>query len=44
MATEEIIYIDGFEHISYTSDFLDEEGMLTASKEFYKWLNKRRSV
>lgn len=44
MATEEIIHIDGYEHISYTSEYLDEEGMLSASKQFYKWLNKRRSV
>lgn len=38
------IYINGHKHVSYCSDFFSEEELVTKSKSFYEWLDKRRSV
>lgn len=38
------IYINGHKHVSYYSDILSEKELVTKSKSFYDWLDKRRSV
>ena len=36
--------IKGFEHVSYKQETFDAVEMEQRSEEFYKWLEKRRSV
>lgn len=37
-------YINGYKHIGYQSEKFSEATMLERSEEYYKWLDKRRSV
>ncbi len=43
-SNEDYIVIDGYKHKLYKSDKFGEEVMLKRSGEFYKWLDKRRTV
>ncbi len=38
------IQINGYTHTSYSQESFTEDEMLCKSKEYYEWLNKRRSV
>jgi len=42
--TEDIILVDGFKHIRYTHKIYAAEEMINRSKEYYEYLDKRRSV
>ncbi|WP_373056724.1 nitroreductase family protein [Zunongwangia sp. H14] len=44
MHQEDEIFRDGYRHISYRGEKFSSEEMLERSRQFYKWLNKRRSV
>ena len=35
---------DGFQHIKYEKDTYSADEILSRSKDFYNWLNKRRTV
>ncbi|MEE9364692.1 MAG: nitroreductase family protein [Cellulophaga sp.] len=36
--------INGYEHVSYISESFDEAEIVSRSKSFYNWMDKRRSV
>lgn len=42
--TDNYILVNGFKHISYKHETFMEAEMLDKSKNFYEWLDKRRSV
>ena len=42
--TDDYILIDGFKHIRYKHETFSETQMIHRSKEYYEWLDKRRSV
>ena len=44
MATKQQILIDGFKHIAYQQESFDANEMLNRSRDYYQWMNKRRSV
>lgn len=44
MQTNDSILIDGFKHIRYKQETFSEKEMTQRSKNYYEWLNKRRSV
>ena len=41
---EEELEINGFKHIKYNHDFLNEDEMIIHSRDFYTMMDKRRSV
>lgn len=43
--SNEKITIEGYEHVAFQQDFkYSEEKMLVKSRDFYQWLDKRRSI
>ena len=44
MKTDDYILIDGHKHIRHQQDIFSEDEMISRSKKYYEWLNKRRSV
>lgn len=44
MNKKESTIINGFEHVSYEQETYPEEEMVSRSKAYYEWLDKRRSV
>ena len=44
MATKKQILIDGFKHIAYHQESFEANEMLNRSRDYYQWMNKRRSV
>jgi len=44
MNSEKSINLNGHKHILYQSEILSDEEVLTKSREYYEWLDKRRSV
>ena len=44
MKTEDYILVNGYKHIRYHSESISEEVSFAKSKEFYQWMNTRRSV
>jgi len=41
---EDYILVDGFKHIQYTQEFYTNEEIINRSREYYNYLNKRRSI
>ncbi len=44
MDTNDYILVEGFKHIRYQQKKYEEKEMIDRSKEYYDWLDKRRSV
>ena len=44
MNSEDFILVEGYKHIRYTHETYSEDEMLNRSKNYFEWLNKRRSV
>ena len=44
MKTDDYILIDGHKHIRHQQEIFSEDEMISRSKKYYEWLNKRRSV
>jgi len=44
MQTEDYILVDGFKHIRYKHEPFFKQEMLNRSKNYFEWINKRRSV
>lgn len=44
MTTKDRILINGFEHIAHEHPSFSKEEMIENSKDFYKWIDKRRSI
>ncbi len=44
MQTDDYILVDGYKHIRYTHESYSEREMLNKSKDYFEWINKRRSV
>ena len=42
--TDDYILVEGFKHIRYKHETFSEAKMIRKSKEFYEWMDKRRSV
>ena len=44
MQTDDYILVDGYKHIRYSHGSYSEDEMLNKSKDYFDWINKRRSV
>ncbi len=44
MHTNDFILVDGFKHIRHTQECYSESEIISRTKNYYEWLNKRRSV
>jgi iodotyrosine deiodinase len=44
MKGEDYIFINGFKHTLYESESVSKEDSIKKSKEFFKWIDTRRSV
>ena len=44
MQSDDYILVDGFKHIRYKHETYTEKEMINRSKDFYEWIDKRRSV
>lgn len=44
MQTEDFILIEGFKHIRYRHENYAEDEMISRAKNYFEWLDKRRSV
>ena len=44
MQTDDYILVDGFKHIRYKHETYAEEEMIKRTKDYYEWLDSRRSV
>jgi len=44
MEKDDFILVDGYKHIRHTQESYSENEMLKKTKDYFNWLNKRRSV
>ncbi len=44
MQTDDFIWIEGFKHIRYRNETYSEDQMIQRSRDYFKWIDKRRSV
>jgi len=44
MNTDQVKMIDGYPFVAYSHDTYSQEEMLTRSKSYFEWINKRRTV